>query len=202
MTKISKKRSLVEEKFYWHQVWAQFKTGDKSAFEEIYREYVNRLYNFGLKLTHDKYLVKDAIQDLFIDLFRYNINIQRPESLEFYLFKSLKRIIIKKLTRKNKLEQIDFRSFNLEIDFEKKYIENEQDIQKLKLLEVSLNQLNKKNRELIFYKFNSDLTNEEIGRIMGVKADTIRKQISRIIDGIREDFKHKVPDLFVMCFIA
>ena len=101
---------------YWIKVCGQFKSGDKSAFEEIYSEYVDTLFNFGLKLTADQGLVKDVIQDLFINLFRYNINIQKPESIEFYLFKALKRLITKKLKRKSKLDEIDFKVFNLKFD--------------------------------------------------------------------------------------
>ncbi|QGY46976.1 hypothetical protein GM418_25935 [Maribellus comscasis] len=75
MTRIEKNKNQVEDKFYWLKVWIQFKSGDQSAFEEIYSEYADTLFNFGLKLTADQDLVKDSIQDLFINLFRYKINI-------------------------------------------------------------------------------------------------------------------------------
>lgn len=202
MTRIRRNKTQVEDKFYWLKVWIQFKSGDQSAFEEIYSEYIETLFNFGLKLTADQGLVKDSIQDLFINLFRYNINIHKPESIEFYLYKALKRTITKKLKKKNKLDEIDFRVFDLKFDFENEYVQNDFEIQKLKLLEKSLNKLSRKNRELLFYKFNSNLTNREIGEIIGENPDTVRKQISRIIQGIREDFKHTIPDIFILCYIA
>ena len=146
--------------------------------------------------------MKDSIQDLFINLFRYNISIQKPESIEFYLFKALKRSIRKKLKKKNKLDELDFKVFDLKFDFENDYIQNEDERQKLKLLEESLNKLTLKNRELLFYKFNSNLTNREIGDIIGEKPDTVRKQISRIIQGIREDFENTILYIFILCYIA
>lgn len=202
MTRIRRNKNQIENKFHWLKVWIQFKDGDQSAFEEIYSEYVETLFNFGLKLTSDQGLVKDSIQDLFINLFRYNINLKKPESIEFYLFKSLKRLITKKLKKKSKLEEIDFKIFDLKFDFENEYIQNEIELQKLKQLEESLNKLSLKNRELLFYKFNSNLSNREIGDILGEKPDTVRKRISRIIQGIREDFKHSIPDIFILCCIA
>lgn len=202
MTRIRRNKNQIENKFQWLKVWLQFKGGDQSAFEEIYSEYVETLFNFGLKLTSDQGLVKDSIQDLFINLFRYKINLKKPESIEFYLFKSLKRLITKKLKKKNKLEEIDFKIFDLKFDFENEYIQNEIELQKLKQLEESLNKLSLKNRELLFYKFNSNLSNREIGDILGEKPDTVRKRISRIIQGIREDFKHSIPDIFILCCIA
>jgi RNA polymerase sigma factor (sigma-70 family) len=202
LTRIRRNKNQIENKFHWLKVWIQFKDGDQSAFEEIYSEYVETLFNFGLKLTSDQGLVKDSIQDLFINLFRYNINLKKPESIEFYLFKSLKRLITKKLKKKSKLEEIDFKIFDLKFDFENEYIQNEIELQKLKQLEESLNKLSLKNRELLFYKFNSNLSNREIGDILGEKPDTVRKRISRIIQGIREDFKHSIPDIFILCCIA
>lgn len=202
MTGFIKNTNQAEAKLYWLKTWSQFKSGDQSAFEEIYLEFVDTLYNFGLKLTADEGLVKDSIQDLFINLFRYNISIQKPESIEFYLFKALKRSIRKKLKKKNKLDELDFKVFDLKFDFENDYIQNEDERQKLKLLEESLNKLTLKNRELLFYKFNSNLTNREIGDIIGEKPDTVRKQISRIIQGIREDFENTILYIFILCYIA
>lgn len=202
MTKFIKNRNKVEDKFYWFKVWNQFKSGDQSAFDEIYSDYVDILYNFGLKLTSDQDLVKDAIQDLFINLYRYNINIQKPESIEFYLFKSLKRLIIKKLKRKNNLDEIDFRVFDLSFDYENESVQNEIEVQRLLMLEESLNKLSVKNRELIFYKFNSNLSNQEIGDLIGEKPDTVRKRISRIIQGIREDFDNTIVYIFILCYIT
>ena len=202
MTRIRKNINHVGDKFYWLKVWIQFKSGDQSAFEEIYSAYIDTLFNFGLKLTADQGLVKDAIQDLFINLFRYNINIQKPESIEFYLFKALRRTITKKLKKKNKLDEINFKVFNLKFDFENEYVQNEIELQKLEQLEASLNKLSRKNRELLFFKFNSNLSNREIGDIIGEKPDTVRKRISRIIQGIREDFKHTIPETFILCYIA
>jgi len=202
LTKFIKNRNKVEDKFYWFKVWNQFKSGDQSAFDEIYSDYVDILYNFGLKLTSDQDLVKDAIQDLFINLYRYNINIQKPESIEFYLFKSLKRLIIKKLKRKNNLDEIDFRVFDLSFDYENESVQNEIEVQRLLMLEESLNKLSVKNRELIFYKFNSNLSNQEIGDLIGEKPDTVRKRISRIIQGIREDFDNTIVYIFILCYIT
>ena len=51
--------------------WRRFKEGDIKALESIYRTYVKSLINFGLKITDDLDLVKDSIQDMFIELWKY-----------------------------------------------------------------------------------------------------------------------------------
>src|SRR5690554_5020341 len=92
---------------YWEQIWDRFKTGDRRAFEIIYNEYIDALFAYGSRITSHKALVEDAIQDLFLDVYTYGKRLRKPESLEFYLYKSLKRIIIRKLKEKYRFTHPD-----------------------------------------------------------------------------------------------
>ncbi|MEP0714132.1 MAG: hypothetical protein ABJC55_19605, partial [Algoriphagus sp.] len=49
-------------------LWEELRSGNRSSLEAIYRFHINDLYNFGMSLHADDMLVKDAIQDVFIDL--------------------------------------------------------------------------------------------------------------------------------------
>ena len=96
--------------------WSRFKSGDRYAFEEIYSEFIDALFAYGIKISHNRELVKDSIQDIFIDLYRYEIDLKKPESLEFYLYKSLKRNILKKVKKYRKtksFEETDYVEFDL-----------------------------------------------------------------------------------------
>ncbi len=191
-----KRRILHNGKAYLLSTWSRFRSGDRYAFEEIYSEFVDALFAYGMKISTDRELVKDSIQDLFLDLYRYKINLKKPESLEFYLFKSLKRLIHKKLKKEHKIVHFETPDL-LEIDFvfnlEEEFIRNETDfIVKEKMRKV-INGLKPKSRELLFYKFNSNLSYPEIGHLTGLKPDTAKKQIYRIIKGLRENYKLRVP---------
>jgi RNA polymerase sigma-70 factor (ECF subfamily) len=190
------------EREYWQIIWDKFKSGDQKAFEIIYNEYVDVLYAYGSKITSDKSLVEDSIQDLFIDIYTYNIGLRKPESLEFYFFKTLKRIIIRKIKEKHRfsypehlLEQFDL-SFHFEKD-DKEPVEEQ-----LVLLQKELQQLDAKKRELIFLKFNSGLTYVEIGKLLGLKPDTVKKQVNRLLQFIRKNLGEDCFELFVICFKA
>lgn len=198
---MTKTGDSYKDKVYWINTWSRFKGGDRSAFEEIYSEYIDTLFAYGSKITGDKELVKDSIQDLFVDMYRYKINLQKPESFEFYMFKAYKRIVFKKLKKKQKIApigEIDFLTFNVEED----YIQNELEESKLQTLQQALNAMKPKNRELLFYKFNSNLTYKEIGQLTGVNSDTVKKQVHRLLHGLRENFKTKLPYITIMCFIT
>lgn len=194
MTNNSKKGDFFKDRSYWISVWVRFNSGDRFAFEEIYSEFIDVLFSYGSKMTHDKELIKDSIQDLFIDLYRYKIKLRKPESFEYYLFKSLKRIIQKNLKRKNKnrdFEDQNFIAFELTFDVEEEYIQKESEKSKLLVLQEILNELSQNSRELLFYKFNSNLTYNEIGKLIQIKPDAVKKKVYRIITSLRKAYNLK-----------
>ncbi len=194
LIKTNKTSNFFKDKAYWISTWVRFNSGDRFAFEEIYTEFIDSLFAYGSKMTQDKELIKDSIQDLFIDLYRYKINLRLPESFEYYLFKSLKRLIHKKLKTKSRtrdFENQDFFAFELTFNLEEDYIQKETEKSKLLVLQEILNELSQNNRELLFYKFNSNLTYKEIGKLIGIKPDAVKKKIYRIIINLRKAYNLK-----------
>ena len=201
MTATKKKRNLFKDKSHWISTWSRFKTGDRFAFEEIYSEYIDSLFIYGSKISGDKELVEDSIQDLFIDIYRYKIDLKKPESFEFYLYKALKRIILKKLKKNKQFVQIE--NTNLWIfNIEDKYFHDELEESKLRALQKSLNELSENCRELLFYKFYSNLTYKEIGLLLGMKPDTAKKQVYRLLIQLRKNFILNPIYILIMCFIT
>ena len=67
--------SLLKDRFQWQEVWSRFRSGDQDAFSEIYQKFIDALFAYGCKMTRDRELVKDCIQDIFIDLHLLNPNL-------------------------------------------------------------------------------------------------------------------------------
>lgn len=188
---------------YWDIVWRKFKAGDRHAFETIYNEFVDVLYAYGSKISSNKDLVEDSIQDLFIDMYRYGSRLKKPEYIEFYLFKSLKRIIIKKLQENQKLDFTDVSSEQFHLNFlaedaSEKQLQEKQ----YQLLQAELKNLDAQKRELLFLKFNSGLTYAEIGEMLGVKPDTVKKQVQRLVKHIQKNLGSISLELFILCMKA
>lgn len=185
---------------YWDLIWLEFKAGDSQAFETIYNEFVDVLYAYGSKISSNKNLVEDSIQDLFIDMYRYGSKLKKPEYIEFYLFKSLKRIIIRKLKENQKFDTIDDSLERFSLKFTLEDVSENQILEKqYRLLQHELKNLDAKKRELLFLKFNSGLTYVEIGEILDVKPDTVKKQVQRLIKHIQKELGNDILELFVFC---
>ena len=182
----------------WENIWAKFKKGDKEAFEIIYNEHIDFLYSYGTKITGNTDLVEDAIQDLFLYLLSRRNYITTPNLIRYYLLKAFKRILLEKIKKEKSFSSDDiteqfYFDISIEIDeaFEKKIKEK-----KLELIENLVEQLDSRKKEVIFLKFHSGLTYNEIGDIVGIQPSSVKKLIYRTIASFREILKDKTIELF------
>ena len=174
---------------YWLVIWTRFKAGDQEAFAILYNQHINTLYNYGIKLCKDKDVVKDTLQDLFLELFLNRDKIRvSPENLKFYLLLALKRNLIKKLQAGRKVT----RDFNESIDFEPQYsiefqiIEQEKDEEINRKVSDAIRQLPPKQKEAIYLRYNESLEYGEVAAILDISVESVRKQVHRALKTVRE----------------
>ena len=170
---------------YWQIIWDKFRSGDRNAFETIYNEYVDVLFSYGSRITSDRALLEDAIQDVFIDIYSYGSTLRKPESLEYYLFKTLKRIIYKKLKEKYRFTHTEQLVEQFDLKFPIEEAEQEISDDQLVKLKTELQNLDVKKRELLFLKFNSGLTYKEIGKLLNLSSEAVKKQVYRLLGNLR-----------------
>jgi RNA polymerase sigma factor (sigma-70 family) len=185
---------------YWQLIWDKFRAGDRHAFETIYNEYIDVLYSYGSRITSDKSLLCDAIQDLFVNIYTYSKGLHTPESLEYYLIKTLKHILLRKLCDNKHYIHPEKMPEQFNLKFPLEQAEQEVKEENLVLLQKELLSLDARKRELLFLKFNSGLTYNEIGQLLGIKPDTVKKQVYRILDYLRGKLKKKIVNLFVVSY--
>ncbi|MDP2336234.1 MAG: sigma-70 family RNA polymerase sigma factor [Bacteroidota bacterium] len=192
---------LVRDRSDWSEVWLRFRSGDRDAFNKIYEEFVDVLFAYGSKITSDRELLKDCIQDLFYNLHRYNPQLHHPEYLEYYLFRSLKNLIIQKI-KKNQLESslTDEGMFQFDLKFhaEQDAFDLKSDELRVEALNQILKTLDPQKRELLFLKFSTGLNYSEIGHLLNMNPDTAKKQVYRTLNYLRGKFGNKLLELLLV----
>jgi RNA polymerase sigma factor (sigma-70 family) len=88
--------------------------------------------------------------------------------------------------------------FNLKFPLEQSDLEIKEE--NLNLLHKELLSLDSKKKELLFLKFNSGLTYNEIGQLLEFNPDTVKKQVYRILGYLKSKLKSKMVNLFLMSF--
>lgn len=180
----------TENEGYWNQTWLQFKAGDKEAFAIFYNLYIDRLYAYGQSLCNDDDTIKDAIQEVFLDLYLKRAkNPTTPENLKYYLLLALKRNLIKKLKSGRRFDGGEIpegKITDLEFSVEYQLIEKEQDEELQINLMNALNQLPGKQKEAVYLRFNECMEYPEIAVILGITIESVRKQVYRALKTVRE----------------
>jgi len=194
-------KNTIKDRSHWLDVWIRFRSGDQSAFSEIYEEFIDSLFAYGSKITRDRELVKDCVQDIFVDLQRLQPNLHHPEYIEFYLFKSLKNAILRKAKenkRTNSLPIEEMVSFDLQFNIEQDAFDLESDRFRIEKLKTILQTLDPQKRELLFLKFSTGLNYVEIGNLLDLNPDTVKKQVYRTLDHLRGKFGSQLMELLMI----
>ncbi len=188
----------------WKAIWNLFKSGDKEAFAILYNLHIDKLYHYGSKLCKDEAMVKDSLQEIFLELFlkREKINIA-PEHLKYWLILALKRNLIKKLQIGRKFshkfkESVDFMP---EYSIEFQIIEKESDAEVNYRILKALNQLPSRQKEVIYLRFNESLEYIEIARILDINIESARRHVHRAIKTVRELVDNKSVKVLFTFFI-
>lgn len=170
-------------------LWLNFLQGDKAALSEIFLLYHDDLYRYGLKLAGNENLVKDAIQDLFLKLWKNRSNLKPVEVLKPYLFKSLRNHLIDSL-------ELTKARIPIENDFEhpfeiaysaEDFVIHEQVTEDVKQQVIqALNKLMPRQREALYLRYFEELDFETIAAVMDINVQSVRNTLHRGISALRE----------------
>lgn len=180
-------------------LWNDFRSGSKEAFEYLYRNYVSVLYNYGFKICQDKMLTKDAIQEVFLALLSKYDKVNLTNAIKFYLFKSLRIEIFKKLKAEQRftdLLSVDV-DFNMEYSAEDKMIEDEITMIRIRELAQVIEVLPRRQKECIYLRFYEGMTYQEISDIMGIEVSSVYKMLYKAIEKLYENLAMKDGHLFL-----
>lgn len=154
------------------QLWGAFKDGNESSFITIYNTYFPMLYRYGFQYTKDKALIKDAIQDLFVELRQKRKRLSHTTSIKLYLYKSIRRKILghkeKAINKMMSNQTLDGYDFEVVFSIENQLISQQLNEEKIHKLNQAREYLTKRQKQAIYYFYYEDLSYEEVSEIMGL----------------------------------
>lgn len=189
---------MIDEKI----IWEDFKKEQEYALSYIYEQNIDFLYFYGKKFSEDKDLILDTIHDLFCYLIQTRKNLGETNNIRFYLITAFRRRLLKEIKNKNSQNHVGD-NFQLEAtDFifstEEDLIRNEEDFKRMKIIRQGMNELNAKQREILYYKFTCEFDYDQICAIMAITYDAARQLMSRAINLLR---KYLENNEFYLLFI-
>ena len=174
------------------EIWRDFKRGNESAFTYIYRQYFRKLFTFSSQFIQDKELIKDCIQDLFMELRKNRKNLSDTTSIKLYLFKSIKRKVIvcqkRLLTNSANIQRYWGHDFKVVMSTEHLMINRQLEEQKRSQLNVALQKLTKRQGEVIYYYFYENMTYTQVMEMMELKSvKSARNLVYKAIKALKSE---------------
>ncbi|HYH55200.1 MAG TPA: sigma-70 family RNA polymerase sigma factor [Anseongella sp.] len=172
-------------------IWNDFIGGSQEAFRQLYEQYADLLYAFGLKYTRDEELLKDCIHDLFVDLHTYRRNLSLAMNVRYYLLRSLKRKMNAAFKRSSRDLDYPQGEFVLVCSAEEVILTDEQQLETLRLLAGEMNRLPARQKEALYLKFHQELDYDEVAALMKISVPTCRTLVYRGIKQLRLNLKEQ-----------
>lgn len=190
--------------YLWDQL---IQSGNRKVLKELYCQYAHLLYNYGMHVTHNSDLVKDCIQDLFLDLLKNHQNLSPTTSVKFYLYKALRRKIVyeeKKINRQLTSFIPTEETVDVQIFYELSDIKCQAEQSKKERILQVVQSLPKRQREVIQLIFFENLSREEIAEIMEIDTKSIYALTWKAIKSLQKELLPQQTFVFLaylpLCF--
>ena len=138
-----------------------------------------------LKLSGNKDLAEDVVQQVFIKLWESRTELRIETSVKSYLFKACHNKFIERMRASKKetslLETLKWETLN-KLHSDEVTVDDE----KVEIINVAIEQLSPKCREAFLLSRYNQLKYKEIGEVMGISDKTVEIHISKALSQLRQ----------------
>ncbi|AEI49691.1 RNA polymerase sigma factor [Runella slithyformis] len=171
-------------------LWQAVREGSETAFEGLYRRYFQVLFSYGKRIHQDGDAVNDAIQDLFVDIWRSRRSLSQAQSVRFYLIRSLRRKIHRSLKPDSlhgeEWENVQEAVLPTEESPESLFTHAEDTLIQSEKLTAWLSQLPPRQNEALLLRYYHNFEYSEIADILHIKEQTARNLVQKALQLLRK----------------
>lgn len=192
-------RSLYNERELLQRIAA----GDGAAFEQLFDQYWEHLYQVAWTLTKSRETARDMVQEIFIKLWLVREELPHKDNFVNYLFIVARNHLLDELRRKVKETpftdhlQAWFRESPLQADQRLLYQESQA------LIREAVDHLPEQQRLVYQLTREQGWTQEEIAQYLQVSKNTVKTHMARALAAIREFLLRRAEGLLLLlCLLA
>jgi len=182
-----------------HRLASLLRAGDPEAFKVIYDRYWDRLLVVAANRLGDVLEAEEAVQDIFLNLWRRRESFELKVSFENYLAVAVKFEVINRRAKRVREETL-----RLELGALPSPVGNDKhtfDLEYLqRQLEQTINSLPPKCRLVFRLSRDDDYTNKQIAEQLGISEKAVEKQVTKALKALRERLG-KYYSLFAIIYL-
>ncbi|MGX5816943.1 RNA polymerase sigma factor [Chitinophaga lutea] len=165
--------------------WEGLQRGDRAAFARLYQEHIHGLIAYGMRLSTDENIVRDTIQDLFLDVWRNRERLPPVRSERAYLLGAL-RFKLLRHTRVRTRYFAEVPEHGQDAGVESAFLQGEETIQQAERVRRAIARLSPRQQEMVNLRFFQSCTTEEAAQIMDVNYQSAANLLHRAIALLRQ----------------
>lgn len=171
------------------------------AFENLYRRYSGKLYNFILKLSGgDRYVAEELVQRTFIKVWETRERIQPDQSFISYLCTISRNMLLNEYEHQT-VKFIYEEYIKLNLLQEDSSTENQVDKNLLEqYIDRLTEQLPPRRKEIFILSRKWGLSNKEIAQQLQITESTIETQLSKALAFMKNQLRENYDFIFLLLF--
>lgn len=183
--------------------WKALKQGNPEALGYLYDTYIDRLFHTAFKMTDNRELAKDALQEVFIEIWHYRNSIGEVNHSHSYLAKVLKSIILKKVKTKMVINALSDNEHGTDHDdnIEQSIIMADLATEQKSRLYKALSQLTNRQKQVVKLRFFEGLTYEQIAVKLSMNYQSVNNLAFRAMLNLRKQMQPVVPVIAIMLLL-
>ncbi len=159
------------------------------AFERLFRTHYVHLRNYGRRFASQAALVEDAIQDVFLALWRSDTSVEDLDHPRSYLLTALRRRLLqyvaKERTRRDHHASFAEEAVRFAMSQEDLLAAYESTEARRGQLKSAVETLSERRREALYLRFYHGLAHDEIAHVMDIANQTARNYVSEALQHLR-----------------
>jgi RNA polymerase sigma-70 factor, ECF subfamily len=165
------------------ELMAQVRSGIGEMLGVLFERYHVPLFNFYLKLTGDRTLSEDLVQEAFFRILKYRHSYRTGTAFRAWMYQIARNARLDHL-RKRRPET----SWEPEMSPAVGPVDTAQQSQEALLLHTALMQISEDKREVLVLSRFQDLKYEEIAQLLECEVGTVKTRVHRALQELRQIF--------------
>ncbi len=179
-------------------LWLSFQEGDPDALGRLMTRHYNALLKYGTKFSRNPDLLRDCIQDVFVELWnrRRSLSQLTAPQVKPYLMTVLRRLIHQEALRNQRISfrpaDDDMSAFDVAFTVEEQLIDEEQTRHTVSQINQLLNQLPRRAKEAVYLRFYENLDRTAIAGIMSISEQSVSNLFQEAFRLLRQQIKSEI----------
>src|SRR5687768_7707145 len=168
------------------ELLARIASGDRGAFEQLFRDHYAALVRFGEGLLRSRELAEDTVQEVLLNLWRQRETVRVDDSLRAYLYRAVRNRALNHIrnerVRREAVPQLVLESREASPAADSELAETELEA----AVRAAIAELPPRCREVFELSRVRGLKYQEIAEVLGISIKTVETQMGRALRSLRE----------------